>query len=250
MPDKKLEKLKQLLDLVNNQLDPEELKKIFAVMTQMKQGIEADTQALKEAIAQVSQIMQSRLETTLSDSDKRMNETAMKKITELMNPMMAAHEEMMAECDEKMSEMEGMILGNNAMLEKMMDEKIAAIPEIEPQEKEVINMSDVVGLDETIKDLKQRSSAFVGSANASGGSGGGKIVKYYDLSSSLNGVLKTFSLPSFWRIIDVKLSSVPVLRLTTDYTVDGTLRQITFTSAIDASTQLSSGQSCWIIYSE
>jgi hypothetical protein len=82
-----------------------------------------------------------------------------------------------------------------------------------------------------------------------GGGGVGKQnVYYYDLSSQLNGVLKTFSMPAFARILDVKLSSAPVLRPTVDWTSDANAYTITFTSQIDADPLLNSGQSLLVLY--
>lgn len=169
MPDKKLEKLKQILEMVDNQLDPEELKKIFAVMTQMKQGIESDTQALKEAIATVSSTMQSRLETTLSDSDKRMNESATKQITESMNPMMAAHEEMMAECDAKMEDMEGMMEEHHKEIIEEVKGMLPVVPELKPETgvgvrdklealsgDERLDVKAIKGLDEHLRKVTDR----------------------------------------------------------------------------------------------
>lgn len=105
-----------------------------------------------------------------------------------------------------------------------------------------LDISAIKGVDKLEKRLSQ--------------SGGGTFVisrgqvKAHDLSDQLDGVTKTFSLPAFWLIIDVKLSSVPVMRPTVDYTTDGGAMQITFTSQIDAATALSVGQSCIIIYAE
>ena len=76
-------------------------------------------------------------------------------------------------------------------------------------------------------------------------------VKLHDLSDSLDGVTKTFSLPAFWYIISVQASSVPnVLRPTVDYTSDASLMTITFTDAITAASTLASGQTVTIIYAE
>jgi hypothetical protein len=84
-----------------------------------------------------------------------------------------------------------------------------------------------------------------------GSSTGGHIVKAHDLSASLNGVLKTFSLPAFYRVISVVGSSFPFnYRETVDYTVDASGMAITFTAAIDASISLAEGQTLTIIYSE
>ncbi len=77
------------------------------------------------------------------------------------------------------------------------------------------------------------------------------FVKVYDLSPSLNGVTTTFSLPGFFRVLTVNLSSVPnILRPTTDYTTDANLMTITFTSEINPSTSLTAGQTCIILYQE
>lgn len=97
-----------------------------------------------------------------------------------------------------------------------------------------------------IKGVAQRVIPMGGSAG-----GGGRIVKSYDLSSSLNGVLKTFSLPAFWRIISVHSTAFPnAFRETTDYTYDASAMTITFTSQINADTTLAAGQTIIVVYSE
>ena len=109
-----------------------------------------------------------------------------------------------------------------------------------------LDSSAIKGLDERLKKI-EKTPIMSGWSSASGG----KIVKSYDLSDSLNGVTKTFTLPSFWRIISVHLSSVPnILRPTIDYTSDATVPSITFTSQIDAASSLSTGQSLIIVYAE
>lgn len=87
-------------------------------------------------------------------------------------------------------------------------------------------------------------------SGSSGGVGGGHV-KIYDLSASLDGSTKTFALPAFWRVLTVDLSSFPnALRPTVDYTVDGSLMKITFTSEIEAASSLATGQTCIITYAE
>lgn len=104
-------------------------------------------------------------------------------------------------------------------------------------------------IDKDLRKLKNRPFRIEGGGGLAGG--GGRIVKSYDLSDSLNGVLKTFSLPSFWRIITVQSSSFPnAFRPTTDYTVDIPNSKITFTSEITADTTLATGQTIIITYSE
>lgn len=76
-------------------------------------------------------------------------------------------------------------------------------------------------------------------------------IKLYDLSDKLDGVTKTFSLPSFWRVLTVQSTSTPnVFRPTTDYTTDGSAMTITFTSAIDAPSTLAGGQTLTVLYAE
>lgn len=80
--------------------------------------------------------------------------------------------------------------------------------------------------------------------------GGGDIVQYKDLSASLNGVTKTFTIPNNRKIIQVIGSSTPfVFRPTTDYTGSGTTT-LTFTSAITASDSLATGQSLIVLYTQ
>jgi hypothetical protein len=77
----------------------------------------------------------------------------------------------------------------------------------------------------------------------------GPEVKIYDLSSQLDGVLKTFSLPAFGLIFDVRSTSFPyAFRPTVDYTVDYTAMTITFTSEITADATLAANQSLYILY--
>ncbi len=80
--------------------------------------------------------------------------------------------------------------------------------------------------------------------------GTGSAVKVYDISSQLNGVLKTFTIPTNIRVLAVHFSSFPFSssRPTTDYTSTST--SITFTSEIDAATTLAAGQSALIEYVE
>jgi len=77
--------------------------------------------------------------------------------------------------------------------------------------------------------------------------GGGNIIKYYDISDSLNGVLKTFTIPTHRRILGVRLSDAPfACRPITDFTETRTT--ITFTSQIDASVSLATGHTAIVEY--
>jgi len=106
---------------------------------------------------------------------------------------------------------------------------------------------------EAIKDLREELEKLkkeIGRKNVVSGGGVGKHnLNSYDLSDSLNGVLKTFSLPAMWKVVLVVSNSIPVVfRPTVDYTWTST--SITFTDEITAESTLSYGQSLMILYQE
>lgn len=122
-------------------------------------------------------------------------------------------------------------------------EKINALPTEDDELK--IAIEHIKGLEERL--LKAESSGGRQTVIASQRG----AVKLYDLSDQLNGVLKTFALPAFWRVIDVKSSSMPnAFRPTVDYTTDGAAMTITFTSQIDEASTLATGQTLLVEYAE
>lgn len=116
------------------------------------------------------------------------------------------------------------------------------------KEEDKLDVSAIKGIKDLIKKLL--SSVKTNTVYVGGGSeGGGRIVKAYDLSSQLNGSLKTFSLPAVWRVISVSASSTPFsFRDTVDYTWTPT--SITFTSEISEASTLAQGQTVIVTYSE
>lgn len=111
---------------------------------------------------------------------------------------------------------------------------------------ERVDKSAIKGLQEELDRI-----LFVANKSQTIGGGGGvgsTQVHYYDLSASLNGVTTTFPMPAFLRIIDVKLSSAPVLRPTVDWTSDSGLSTLSFTSEISANPLLNAGQSLIVLY--
>lgn len=83
--------------------------------------------------------------------------------------------------------------------------------------------------------------------NAGSGITGKDFIRPIDISSQLDGIKKTFNIQAIYYPISVSLSSYPYasLRAGIDYTWTPT--SITFTSEIDAETQLASGQKCIIL---
>jgi hypothetical protein len=102
------------------------------------------------------------------------------------------------------------------------------------------DINELKKLNYEVEELKRRPVQITGNT-------GRTLIREVDISSQLNGVLKTFNLGAFYRILTVDLSSFPhALRKTTDYTYDANAGTITFTSEIDAATSLASGQTCVI----
>ncbi len=116
------------------------------------------------------------------------------------------------------------------------------------QGEERLDISAIKGLQEIIDGLKQLSQSR--GIHALPTSGGGRIVKSYDLSPKLDGITNVFSLPAMWRIIEVKLFSKPVLQPTVDWVYDAVAHTLTFNAGVDPATDLAAGQTCLIIYGE
>lgn len=105
----------------------------------------------------------------------------------------------------------------------------------------LIHKDKIEGLDEF------ETMARTADANTRSFMNTGSYVYSYDLSASLDGVTKTFTLPANARVIMVFASSTPgVFRPTTDYTT--TASTITFTSEISAASTLATGQTVIILY--
>lgn len=131
---------------------------------------------------------------------------------------------------------------------KMMEEAVPAMGErirdsleLLP-EGEKLKIEAIQDLRKELDDLKTRP-VYMGGGGVTG-QGARDLVKDIDLSASLDGVTKTFNIQAVWNIVSVSLDSYPygTLRKTIDYTWTPT--SITFTSTIDASTQLAAGQKC------
>ena len=115
--------------------------------------------------------------------------------------------------------------------------------------EEKVDRKVIKGLDKELFAMKKNISEAKRQKGGGGGSGGGGYpVKTYDISSQLNGVLKTFTIPRNKYVIDVKIGTIPPLRPIIDYTYNTT--SVTFTEEIDPTTYLSAGLSAIVIYAE
>ena len=152
--------------------------------------------------------------------------------------------------------------GNDADEEKIVKNILSKIPEPAKETAEVIrekleslkgedrlDKEAIRGLEEELNALKEelvKEKRFVGGGGGSVNARG--LIKALDISSSLDGITATFNIQAVWKVIDIKLSSKPVLRETIDWTWTPT--SVTFTSEINASTDLAAGQSCILIIAE
>ncbi len=113
-----------------------------------------------------------------------------------------------------------------------------------------LDISAIKGFDERIKSYVDKLDERIGRMSGLIVAQQRGAVRAYDLSSKLDGVTVTFTLPAFGVILLITLSSFPnTLRQGIDYTVNYSKMQITFVG-IDASTILSAGQTCIILYAE
>jgi len=119
------------------------------------------------------------------------------------------------------------------------------------KDEERLDASAIKNLEKIIKGLMgdvKFKTITVGGGGGGASVGGGRTVKSYDLSASLNGSTRTFATPAMWRVISVHLSSFPnILRETIDYT--WTPQSLTITSEISDSS-ISSGQTLILVYAE
>lgn len=262
MPTDKLERIGNILRMADGLLTREEflklLQPLLVLMQNIKTGNEREFTLMRSALQILQQKMEAEMATEMDGGKKDMMSYCMKEISKMMKD----HENEMKFIYDKVSRIED---GRDADKTKIVQDVLAQIqlPEQKEiildtpielrdkletlQEPEKLIISAIRGLREELDALKSSKG---GASHAIFASQRG-AVKAYDLTASLNGVLKTFSLPSFWRVISVHSSSFPnAFREATDYTTDASASTITFTSEIDASTALASGNSIIIIYAE
>lgn len=248
--DNQKEELQRML----NSLDPERLSK--------KDFVDAFEQIV---------ILIKRLEKRNDDTVRQLTETLATVSDKLKDlSFVEVHKEISKKLDSALTEQDsGMNLirdkvsrlknGNDGISPKIKDVIAGVLSQISiPKQKEILLDSPkqfknkvvpiieelLKGITKEIKSLKNRPISM------SGGVGGGHV-KVFDLSDQLDGSAKTFSLPAYWRVLTVDLSSFPnALRSTVDFTTNESTMEITFTSEIDAATSLSAGQTCIITYAE
>lgn len=277
MDEKKLKKLKDLLTMVNESISVEDFEKSFRslidlvtkIESKLIQKIDAKTRVANNTLSDLQDLHRQTIKRI--DKENESNFSSVKKwavqqvgnvlIKTQFNERIKELDNKIKEADKKLSEVRD---GKDADTEIIVGEVLTRIPSQEPhpnaeshrdqletlKDDDRLDVSAIKGIMKLLAKLEKKIDSKVIYTGGSGAGGGGHV-KLTDISSSLNGVTKTFSLPAFWRIISVQSSSFPnAFRPTTDYTTDADLMQITFTSEINAATTLATGQTITIIYAE
>lgn len=237
-----------------------ELKKAVEAMLQFEVKLQNKTETELFAIKNAVDSAIERIQTTVDEAIYNSEQKLASRVENTLNKVYLEHESMMAECDAKM---EGMIQpedGKDADEENIVEKVLARIPEpeipevedetpesirdlleelIPKSEDEKLDPRSIKGWEELMKKIEGIASRPTTVANV------GRDITDIDISSQLDGVTKTFNIPAVWKIVTVDLSSFPnALRKNIDYTWTPT--SITFTSEIEASTSLNTGQTCII----
>lgn len=277
----KLDKLQKLLEVASENLTRQEFEDNFKVLIDLVRKLKDDNkEKMTEMDTRYDAIVSSVIEKLKSKTDNELSEVKQSIASYCEQEMSAMHEKMEA----KMSEMKDGEDGEDAdeeevakMACEMATEQVKSlIPSVEqvveqvglklPQlgeamrdglellpDGEKLSIDAIQDLREELNKLERRILSGTGKnvyVPSAGGGGGGHTMYVYDLSSSLDGVTKTFNLPAFWRVISVQSSSFPnAFRPTVDYTTDAGTSTITFTSEITASSTLAAGQTVIITYS-
>ena len=258
--DKNLQKLNNLLEIMEtDKVTVSDLEEVIALFTKVVQDVKREFKSsienkigrdeLGKSIEQIRisiNDFESRLKGIIEKSEKisqsRLSELSQEieqiKLFQSSLPSLSSLEEQAQEFEKKIP----IELSGEKIVEKINDLPI--------EEDKQIDIEHIKGWKEWL--LEQIGKIRGDTIRVIGGpSGGGKIVKVYDLSASLDGVTKTFALPAFWRVISIQSTSFPfAFRPTTDYTTDASAMTITFTSEVEASSTLASGQTLLVIYSE
>ncbi len=266
----KLNKLQNLLKLLDESLTRKEFEEAFkAILTQLLKleqnliaKIDSKTFSAVSALEEIQKLHKEviqKIEKENESSFSNMRKWATEKVNELFVKYQI--KEKIAEIDEKLANVRDSKDADEVKIVADVLAKIPPVKELAPETadqirdkletlkgSERLEIKAIKDLQEELDEIRKMKGKVV---YTGGGSSGGHIVKVYDLSASLNGVLKTFTLPAFWRVISVQSSSFPnAFRPTTDYTTDAGAMTITFTSEINAAATLDTGQTLTVIYSE
>lgn len=262
MSPEALQKLKEKLTAIDNAVTIEELKKAVEAMLQFSVKLQTKTETELTSIKTAVDFAISRIQTLAKEESTEAKKELQDSCDSMMSDMRFQCESMISEAQQKIDTVKSGEDGKDGMdadEEKIIAEVLARIPK-DPEETpeevrdlletievedEKLKISAIGHLEEELKKLRKQISEL--SSRPMGGVATRDIVKSMDISAQLDGVTKTFQTSAMYRVITVLLSSTPsALRENVDYVWSDT--SITFTSEINASTSLASGQSAIILY--
>lgn len=268
MPDKKqdkLEKLKQVLTLVSESLTKEEFINAFKMVLDyvkkiddrnlkeievIKQNLaalgeatikksEKDIETAKNEALKALQTIISKLEPEFDRQTKLLGERLEDLTTKLNDKLAEVDQKVQSVRDGKDADEEAMLLKLENDLPKLGERIRDALELLEGDNR--LDKSAIKGLEEELKALSKKVD---GQKVVAGGAAKTRIIRI-DLSSQLNGVLKTFFLGTHFGIISVDSSSAPFGAFregeNQDYYESG--KNIVFTSNVNAAISLAEGQS-------
>ena len=266
MPQRTLKEFADAYKVFTSTMTKEEFinafKEVIAVVVAMKKQNEEEMRRMEAMHEEMTSKMKEGNSGEMSSIKKEMRGTMDKMMAEHergMEKMYAEHEKMVKEQQngmefiyDKVRTMKSGKDGESADEEKIVGEVLKKLPEEKPEEirnklesikeeNEKLQIEAIKNLRKELDELKKSGgkASFIG-----GGVMGRDLVKDINISSQLNGVLKTFNIQAVWNIVSVSLSSYPYGSLRKDIDYTWTPTSITFTDEIAASTQLSAGQKC------
>jgi hypothetical protein len=257
--DKNLEKLEKLLRVIEEGVTKEEFTKAFESLVSYVIKIEKrnneEIEYLKEGYKSGMAEIRKNVDATISELKKMVNNVF---VEDRLSEMHRSINDKLANVDEKMSMVRNGKDADETRVMRDVMKNIRLPKDGSPDTPEEIRnkLEKLYGenrLDKSaIRGLEEIENAIIDMKNVGGKTFmvGGKArnsIHIHDLSSQLNGVDKTFDLPSNFGIVGVWCSSMPnAFRPTIDYTEGN--KTITFTDEINAATTLATGQTLILQY--
>lgn len=271
----KLQKLKEMMNLLNEGITKQDFLDNFKVVIDLIRKLQLTTKETMEKMDMQYRDVVLKIKNGADEGLIEMKEKLMKSCEIEIEKMVKEHEQMMVAMDRKIEAMkerleEDLKPDTDAIAEeaslRALDTIAQQIPTLEAVMQELPQAGGAIrdGLEllededklkiEAIHNLRKELDEIkrmVGGRMIGGGGAVGlqNAFQIYDLSDSLDGVTKVFSVPAM-TIKAITCSSNPfTMRKTIDWTHDASANTVTFTSQISADTTLASGQTVLIFYS-
>lgn len=237
-PEEKLQSIIQLLE--KDKVTHDDLEKFLTMIIEAIQKDKDITQKDKEELLDKVAVMENQLSTLISQNDEKWSKI-MSRVSLLKDGVSPDKNEIIREVVSlipRPKDGKPGLQGSPDTPEAVRDK----LSSLEGEER--LDKSAIKGLKEELETLSLKIPR-----GYTGGGTRSASVQYHDLSASLNGVTKTFTIPKHKKIVGVWCSSTPgVMRPTVDFTMSG--NNMTFTSEIDAASTLATGQTVIVLYGQ